>query len=183
MRADDDALFEISDVQNPGEFLVTILAEKNVLRHGHFLLDRFSAHIIARPAIGGEARQDLPQVSLRKALRCGHDGHQQTDPTRCSTHGLSEAHRVSYALADLGDLQWFSPEPRVLREYSQTSVANRMGDHGENFAALINTIRKDEAASSAYVSWLKELTPAELDEAVVLPGAKRDWLFALKRNG
>jgi hypothetical protein len=58
-----------------------------------------------------------------------------------------------------------------------------MGDHGENFAALINTIRKDETASSAYVSWLKELTPAELDEAVVLPGAKRDWLFALKRNG
>ena len=39
VRADYAALFEISDVKNLGKFFFAILAEKNVLRHGRFLLD------------------------------------------------------------------------------------------------------------------------------------------------
>lgn len=83
----------------------------------------------------------------------------------------------------LRDMQALDPSPSVQREYSRSSVANRMGDHGENFAALIKTILKDDANASAYVSWLKELTPTELDTVEVLPGAAGDWLFALRRNG
>lgn len=83
----------------------------------------------------------------------------------------------------LGDVQVLDPFPAVQREYSKPSAANRMGDHGENFAALIKTILKDDSQSSAYVSWLRELTPAELDEVVVLPGAAGDWLFALRKGG
>lgn len=81
------------------------------------------------------------------------------------------------------DAQFLDPAAAVQREYSVASAASRMGDHGENFAALIKTILKDDRAASAYLAWLKELTPAELDEVVVLPGAKRDWLFALRKNG
>jgi hypothetical protein len=33
------ALFEVRDVENLGKFFVAILAEKNVVRHGRFLLD------------------------------------------------------------------------------------------------------------------------------------------------
>jgi predicted ATPase len=90
---------------------------------------------------------------------------------------------IQFLLEDFQNVQNLHPSPLLLRDYSLTSVANRMGDHGENFAALIKTILKDDAAASAYTSWLKELTPAELDQVVVLPGAKRDWLFALRRNG
>jgi hypothetical protein len=39
VRADDSAFIEISDVKRPSEFLVAVLAEKNVLRHGPTLLD------------------------------------------------------------------------------------------------------------------------------------------------
>jgi hypothetical protein len=39
LRADCTALFEISDMQHSGKLFVAILTEKNVLRHGHFLLD------------------------------------------------------------------------------------------------------------------------------------------------
>jgi hypothetical protein len=38
------ALFKIRDVKNPVEFLVAVLAEKNVVRHGPFLLDPSSLH-------------------------------------------------------------------------------------------------------------------------------------------
>jgi predicted ATPase len=58
-----------------------------------------------------------------------------------------------------------------------------MGDHGENFAALIRAILKDPTIGSAYTSWLKELTPTELDRVEVLPGAASDWMFALKKDG
>ena len=36
--ADYAALLEISDVKNPCKLFVAILAQKNVLRHGRFLL-------------------------------------------------------------------------------------------------------------------------------------------------
>ena len=83
----------------------------------------------------------------------------------------------------LGDVQVLDPFPPVQRDYSTPFVASRMGDHGENFAALIRTILRDDTKAPAYVSWLKEMTPAELDEVVVLPGAAGDWMFALRRNG
>ena len=38
------ALFEVRDVENLGKFFVAILTEKNVVRHGRFLLDPSSLH-------------------------------------------------------------------------------------------------------------------------------------------
>jgi predicted ATPase len=95
---------------------------------------------------------------------------------------LDELHIVLLR-EQLVDAQSLDPAAAVQREYSNASVVNRMGDHGENFAALIKTILKDDARNSAYVSWLKELTPTELDTVEVLPGAAGDWMFALRRSG
>jgi predicted ATPase len=83
----------------------------------------------------------------------------------------------------LVDTQSLEPAATVQREYSNASVVNRMGDHGENFAALIKTILRDDTKASAYVSWLKELTPAELDTIEILSGAAGDWMFALRKDG
>jgi len=38
------ALFKIRDVKYLGKFLLAILTEKNVVRHGRFLLDPSSLH-------------------------------------------------------------------------------------------------------------------------------------------
>lgn len=46
------ALFEIRDVENLGKFFVAILTEKNVLRHGRFLLN-VSSHMVARLVVRG----------------------------------------------------------------------------------------------------------------------------------
>jgi predicted ATPase len=59
----------------------------------------------------------------------------------------------------------------------------RFGDRGENFASVIRTIQRDSTKASAFVSWLRELTPAELDTVETLPGAAGDWLFALRKDG
>jgi predicted ATPase len=86
-------------------------------------------------------------------------------------------------LPDLSDVQWLAPIPEVQRNYSTASTAVRLGDRGENFAALVKTILRDDTKASAYVSWLKELTPAELDEVQVKPGAAGDWMFGLQKDG
>ena len=83
----------------------------------------------------------------------------------------------------IANMQLFRPSPAVQREYSALSFATRMGEHGENFAALGQSILGNEATASAYVSWLRELTPAELDEVKILTGAMKDPLFAFRLRG
>jgi predicted ATPase len=92
------------------------------------------------------------------------------------------------ALADLfreqmRNVQFLQPNPSVQREYSTAQRAYRMGDHGENFAGVIDSILRDAQKGPDYISWLKELTPNELDEVKVLQGARNDRLFAVTKNG
>jgi predicted ATPase len=83
----------------------------------------------------------------------------------------------------ISDVQLFEFSPAVLREYSSSQRALRMGERGENFAALVKSILAEPGTASAYLSWLKQLTPAELDEVVILPGALQEPLLAFKREG
>lgn len=83
----------------------------------------------------------------------------------------------------LSNLQRIDPLPAVLREYSRAQSVRRMGEHGENFAALVKTILSDEENKSAYLAWLQQLTPTEVDDVVVLSGALGEPLFALKEQG
>lgn len=83
----------------------------------------------------------------------------------------------------LSNIQKLDPSPAVLREYAKAPMVTRMGERGENFAALVNSILKDESVASAYTSWLKQLTPTEMDEVAILTGALQEPLFALRNKG
>ncbi len=82
----------------------------------------------------------------------------------------------------LRNMQRLDPVPTVLRQYSQYGVVRRMGEHGENFAGVIQSFIADAKALSAYMSWLKQLTPVE-GEVEVLHGALQEPLFALENKG
>ena len=71
----------------------------------------------------------------------------------------------------LANLQRVEPELPMLRAYSQVADVQRMGDRGENFAALVKAICNDGSAKDAYLSWLRQLRP--MDEP----------LFVLAENG
>lgn len=83
----------------------------------------------------------------------------------------------------LANTQRVDPQPSVLRGYSQAHQIQRMGERGENFAALIGTIAQDPAAKDAYLSWLKQLRPAEVDDVGTLKGAVGEPLFMLREGG
>lgn len=83
----------------------------------------------------------------------------------------------------LANMQRLDPLPQVLRGYSQAHQISRMGERGENFAALVRTIARDPAAKDAYLAWLKQLRPAEVDDVGTLSGAVGEPMFMLKEGG
>ncbi len=99
--------------------------------------------------------------------------------------GISSDERQSLTrfAIDISDLQSLDPLPSVLRAYSKRRGAERLGENGEDFAALVQTICEDISLREQYVSWLRELLPLEVEEVAILPGAAGDLLFAIKEGG
>lgn len=90
---------------------------------------------------------------------------------------------IERCIRTLSNTQRIDPSPVELRKYSQAQTIRRMGEHGENFAALVNAIIEDPAAKSDYLGWLQRLTPTELDDVTILRGAVDEPLFAVKEGG
>lgn len=93
------------------------------------------------------------------------------------------AEAASRVALQLANMQRIDPSPAVLRGYSQALQIDRMGERGENFAALVKAIGKDGATKDAYLSWLRQLRPAEVDDVGTLSGAVGEPLFALYEHG
>jgi len=119
----------------------------------------------------------------------GRKPHFDFNPNRSLLHQLRQV--VGNDLADvhlnavdtfiqlLGDVQKLDVEPRLLRDYSKQPQAFRIGERGENFAALVKTILKDKKKKSAFTAWLKELTPTEIDEVKLGKGAVGEPIFGI----
>jgi predicted ATPase len=99
--------------------------------------------------------------------------------------GIKKAHAEDAAQVArlLANMQRIDPSPVELRKYSQAQQIGRMGERGENFAALVQTISRDASAKDAYLSWLRQLRPAEVDDVGTLPGAVGEPLFVLYEHG
>ena len=94
--------------------------------------------------------------------------------------GADLARRVAALLANT---QRVDPSLSMLQQYSPAHDARRMGDRGENFAALIKAICQDDRSKEAYLAWLRQLRPEEVDDVGTLSGAVGEPLFVLRENG
>jgi predicted ATPase len=83
----------------------------------------------------------------------------------------------------LADIQRIDPSPALLREYSKAYEVKRMGEHGENFAALLRMICADPGTKEAYLSWMRELRPHDVDDVGVLKGALGEPMVMMKERG
>ena len=92
--------------------------------------------------------------------------------------------QVRETVKTLKNIQHLNPSPSQLRQYSQTPTQSvqRMGEQGENFAALVEQILSDENSKTAYLEWLQHLRPEEIDDIQILHGAMDEALFALKEG-
>lgn len=83
----------------------------------------------------------------------------------------------------LSNVQQIDPALSKLRGYSQYDQAFRMGNYGENFSGLIKTICQDGQTKDAYLSWLRQLRPEEIEDVGTLTGAVGEPMFMLRENG
>ena len=81
------------------------------------------------------------------------------------------------------DMQFIALRSAILGSYSQSGSAQRMGNHGENFAALVKTLCQDEKTKDVYLAWLRQLRPEEVDDVGTLTGAVGEPMFMLRENG
>lgn len=99
--------------------------------------------------------------------------------------GLAGPHKefVDAWLNHLRKVRFLELEPDILSHYGAASDIARMGEHGENFASLVRHICADARKKKAYLSWLRELRPKEVDDVKTLAGAVGEPLFALVEGG
>lgn len=96
---------------------------------------------------------------------------------------VADQTRAKSVLTALSNMQRLDPQPSVLRQYATALDVERMGEHGENFAALVERICGDPARKEGYLGWLHELRPMEVDAIAVLRGALKEPLFGLVEKG
>ena len=78
------------------------------------------------------------------------------------------------------NMERINPSPSLLREYSKAYEIERMGESGENFAALVRMICAAPDTKEAYLQWLREMRPREVDDIGVLKGALGEPMFMMK---
>jgi len=136
---------------------------------------------LSRPVI--KARYETPTSGRRPHLE--FEKHrpiiQQVRGRRGVTMGSQR--RAEVVLKVFRDTQSLDPKPSILRQYASALDVERMGEHGENFAALVEQICSDEKRKEGYLGWLRELRPTEVDDIAVLRGALKEPLFALIEKG
>jgi predicted ATPase len=91
--------------------------------------------------------------------------------------------RAYQLMRAFGDMQRVEPLPAFLRAYSQAYEIKRMGEHGENFAALIRMICRDPVTKEAYLSWLRELRPRDIDDVETRETGFGDIGVMMKERG
>ena len=94
-----------------------------------------------------------------------------------------EADSAIKVVGTLANIQPVDLSIAMLQQYSRVGRVQRLGEHGENFAALVRTICQDGKTKSAFLSWLQELRPEEVEDVGTLSGADGDSLFMLRENG
>jgi predicted ATPase len=94
----------------------------------------------------------------------------------------TDAEKAARLARLLANTQRLDPLPAVLRAYSQAHQIKRMGEHGENFAALVRMLCAEPRTKDAYLTWLRQLRPAEVDDVGTLSGALGEPLFMLREG-
>ena len=170
----------------PWEFSVTVTPSPGRVEREHLVVDDQTIYWtpaerdIADPVLevryyqGKKGRPPhLKLQSARPAL-----GQFEADPKASLPHAAYAAQIAE----ELADMQRVDPVPAILRDYSQAREVRRIGERGENFAALVDTICADNAVKGAYLDWLRELRPAEVDDVATLKGAVGEPLFMLRER-
>ena len=90
---------------------------------------------------------------------------------------VEQASDVADALASILPLD---PYPMVLRKYSSPRYVENIGDNGENFAALIQSICQPLGYKDSLLWWLQQLLSEQLTDVGTIRGPNGELMFMLR---
>ena len=149
---------------------IALLPVEGVVSAESYTLNETGSEITSPTMPRHSYLNDFSTVGLRANSMLTEGYHDDDDPVIQIISSLANAQRIDLA-------------PDVLRSYSQADQAQRMGERGENFAALVKTVCRDERTKDAYLSWLRQLRPEEIDDVGTLSGAVGEPMFMLQEGG
>ena len=124
---------------------------------------------------------DLPSLDATLGDQSPGARAYQAGPEETST--LQPSRGIAAVKASLADMQLVDPAPDVLRQRSGTRNVCRMGERGQDFAGLVDTICRNPETKDAYLWWLRELLPTQVDDVGVLQQEDGGMSFRLREDG
>lgn len=131
---------------------------------------------------GSDAYFRLSERELTACYPSSFSGSQVVLAFRAGFAGVHKDFVESW-IKHLNNMQFYELMPDTLRRYGTAVDFPSMGEHGENFASLVRHICSDAKRKKAYLSWLRELRPQEVDDVTTLSGALGEPMFALQEGG
>ena len=142
------------------------------------------AHVDAKQGMPPLLHARVPVSPDDDEIKTLREFYQELKETKTSDLlGKMQLSKSKSLATQFSDVQHINPAPDVLRTYAQYNQAQRMGDNGQNFAALVQAICQDAQMKDAYLSWLQQLRPEEVSDIGTLPGALGEPMFVLVENG
>ena len=205
---DDEVVIEVRGMSEPPqserwEYLVRLSPEKGSILRERLKLDsavRYdSAPNLSEPdptanagspygdpvirdigvaSILAQVRSDLGGVRSGAMFQAPlPQGGSRTDSIAHVSGIAKQANGVASALAGILPLDL---SPTVLRESTQAQGADRIGDHGENFAALVQSLCRTPAYKDAFVWWLQQLLSDQVEDVGTIRGSTGGSMFMLR---
>lgn len=170
------------------DYSVTLSPSHGRVEQEHLIVDHTTIYD-STPADREDVTDPVLEVRYYRGKR-GRQPHLKLERTRPALGQLEADSKVDTQHAahaaqiaeQLADMQRVDPAPTTLRGYSQARQVSRMGERGENFAALVDTFCANPTTKATYLEWLKELRPAEVDDVSTLKGAVGEPLFMLRER-
>ena len=74
------------------------------------------------------------------------------------------------------------PSPIVLRQYSRSGLVRCIGERGENFASLVQSICLDSDYKDSFLWWMRELLSEQVEDVGTTRGSKDELIFCIREH-
>lgn len=127
----------------------------------------------------------LAQARLDKAgARPGSMFQASPSDHRGSGDAIKRASRIAKLVegvaSGLADILPLDPSPAILRKYSRPGFVRRIGDHGEGFAALVQSICCSAEYKDSLLWWLQQLLSDQVEDVGTTRGSTGELMFVLR---
>ena len=131
-------------------------------------------------SILAQVRQDLEGVGPSSINGCTLTNGGMSAEKLEQTSAIAKRSRdVANTLASILPLD---PSPIILRQYSRSGLVRRIGERGENFASLVQSICLDPDYKDSFLWWMRELLSEQVEDVGTMQGSKDELIFCMREH-